>query len=173
MRGVICHSLRGSVDWNGLTIKDDHKGPVTPYAGVWIEIAGSYMFSLSDNVTPYAGVWIEINEYQHDDNLRLCHSLRGSVDWNSVRVGFQWHPQRVTPYAGVWIEIYITRFRAMLNWSLPTRECGLKFVFQACALADSGSLPTRECGLKLSNDAFFIHCGLSLPTRECGLKLSM
>ena len=33
---------------------------VTPYAGVWIEIANFSKNSVPANVTPYAGVWIEI-----------------------------------------------------------------------------------------------------------------
>ena len=34
--------------------------PVTPYAGVWIEILSKRSVILTSNVTPYAGVWIEI-----------------------------------------------------------------------------------------------------------------
>ena len=35
----------------------------------------------------------------------------------------------VTPYAGVWIEILSEwDFNGILNGSLPTRECGLKFI---------------------------------------------
>ena len=33
---------------------------VTPYAGVWIEIAIVKVRKKSDFVTPYAGVWIEM-----------------------------------------------------------------------------------------------------------------
>ena len=56
-------------------------------------------------VTPYAGVWIEIDKYHEDI------------------VSFQ-----VTPYAGVWIEIQ--KINDGKNWrgSLPTRECGLKYL---------------------------------------------
>ena len=34
---------------------------VTPYAGVWIEIASKLLFANCVAVTPYAGVWIEID----------------------------------------------------------------------------------------------------------------
>ena len=34
--------------------------PVTPYAGVWIEITKTGTAFYDINVTPYAGVWIEI-----------------------------------------------------------------------------------------------------------------
>ena len=35
--------------------------PVTPYAGVWIEITSKAAETFINNVTPYAGVWIEIS----------------------------------------------------------------------------------------------------------------
>ena len=78
-------------------------------------------------VTPFAGVWIEIDvtEIPRPDNASLpsrecglkcaahhpssawtCHSLRGSVDWNSWRKS---QGSKKTP-------------------SLPSRECGLKFL---------------------------------------------
>ena len=55
---------------------------VTPFAGVWIEIAVGSGFEHADKVTPFAGVWIEII-----DRKKGC---RGVI---------------VTPFAGVWIEI--------------------------------------------------------------------
>ena len=80
-------------------------GSVTPYAGVWIEIPGNATQFANSNVTPYAGVWIEIS--------KICF-------YRSVDV--------VTPYAGVWIEITWTPPLLISNTSLPTRECGLKYI---------------------------------------------
>ena len=37
--------------------------PVTPLAGVWIEIAKALTMLSADWVTPLAGVWIEIFQY--------------------------------------------------------------------------------------------------------------
>ena len=77
--------------------------------------------------------------------------------------------------------------------SLPSRECGLKFVALGtedqphivtplagvwiempfcCALASQtyASLPSRECGLKLLPGLARVVVVLSLPSRECGLK---
>ena len=54
------HSPCGSVDWNCIRIKFSVTCPVTPLAGVWIEM----LF-----------FWIWYNAY-------LCHSPCGSVDWN-------------------------------------------------------------------------------------------
>ena len=55
----------------------------------------------------------------------------------------------VTPYAGVWIEILSEwDFNGILNGSLPTRECGLKFCCRQYLPLYLASLPTRECGLK-------------------------
>ena len=34
---------------------------VTPFAGVWIEIRKTEVYSQTTEVTPFAGVWIEIN----------------------------------------------------------------------------------------------------------------
>ena len=55
-------------------------------------------------VTPYAGVWIEI----------FFERLIGDF-------------VQVTPYAGVWIEIRFKFDGCYECWSLPTRECGLKY----------------------------------------------
>ena len=56
-------------------------------------------------VTPYAGVWIEIRQKK----------LTYDKLW-------------VTPYAGVWIEICLLKHSTDFILSLPTRECGLKFL---------------------------------------------
>ena len=73
---------------------------------MWIEIlpfiAGASLYA----VTPYAGVWIEILPYRLPPHLHT-----------------------VTPYAGVWIEILISVSSCLIcDWSLPTRECGLKYI---------------------------------------------
>ena len=80
---------------------------VTPYAGVWIEIYAHMLVSMGVVVTPYAGVWIEMNHSQ-----RLLSFAN------------------VTPYAGVWIEIIMSKILPHSILSLPTRECGLKFIIQ-------------------------------------------
>ena len=77
-------------------------------------------------VTPFAGVWIEIASAHSLSCCALRHSLRGSVDWNiCLCIGVA--STLVTPFAGVWIEILIDI--AQITWlsSLPSRECGLKF----------------------------------------------
>ena len=37
-----------------------YQRPVTPLAGVWIEIMKHPVIPITDSVTPLAGVWIEI-----------------------------------------------------------------------------------------------------------------
>ena len=122
------HSLRGSVDWN----KD--KGWkiltfwVTPYAGVWIEISLSRLFSINSMSLPTreCGLKFSVAEAHHHPRR---HSLRGSVDWNQSLMLiclYQW--ELVTPYAGVWIEIVITSIffsahschslRGSVDWNL-------------------------------------------------------
>ena len=57
---------------------------VTPYVGVWIEIAETFVpFSIPFTVTPYVGVWIEMTSRRKSESR-----------------------YRVTPYVGVWIEIH-------------------------------------------------------------------
>ena len=53
---------------------------VTPFAGVWIEIVLSFPSSTDQMVTPFAGVWIEIFRVFKVHDICQCHSLRGSVD---------------------------------------------------------------------------------------------
>ena len=78
--------------------------PVTPFAGVWIEIRSGSLWCSQTAVTPFAGVWIEIGLV---------------IDFIP--------DQTVTPFAGVWIEIAIQSIICIGHLSLPSRECGLKF----------------------------------------------
>ena len=78
--------------------------PVTPLAGVWIEIAdhsGNLRYHI---VTPLAGVWIEI--LFRSGNQRIIHVTPLAGVWIEI-TSFD-SPLRissVTPLAGVWIEI--------------------------------------------------------------------
>ena len=73
---------------------------------MWIEITEKVQIKDKEMVTPYAGVWIEITNPEP------------TLDSDEV-----------TPYAGVWIEIKDFRQQYAKYWSLPTRECGLKSVW--------------------------------------------
>ena len=65
----------------------------------------------------------------------------------------------VTPFAGVWIEIVKCTMRIMLLVSLPSRECGLKFINFTTKDMKAKSLPSRECGLKFHvRDPPFLFC---------------
>ena len=77
--------------------------PVTPRAGVWIEMIRRPWYRPRETVTPRAGVWIEI-----EGGLSVLKIIR------------------VTPRAGVWIEIQPAYAAAPAVGSLPVRECGLK-----------------------------------------------
>ena len=63
--------------------------------------------------------------------------------------------------------------RVAYRWSLPSRECGLKFLSQAGIIKAPPSLPSRECGLKFRSLTILLIFYLSLPSRECGLKFIM
>ena len=103
----LCHSLRGSVDWNPVKFNVSKISVVslpsrecglkftvltvlppvvlvTPFAGVWIEITSSAGIWCGTDVTPFAGVWIEICWRSNNLRTQPCHSLRGSVDWNCL-----------------------------------------------------------------------------------------
>ena len=103
----LCHSLRGSVDWNPVKFNVSKISVVslpsrecglkftvltvlppvvlvTPFAGVWIEITSSAGIWCGTDVTPFAGVWIEICWRSNNLRTQPCHSLRGSVDWNLI-----------------------------------------------------------------------------------------
>ena len=122
------HSLRGSVDWNWKAASAVSLLAVTPYAGVWIEIAWFLLQYQAICVTPYAGVWIEI------EKLQVLFRCLQSLPTRECGLKFvkcqKWSEQvLVTPYAGVWIEIteYGGGYRG--TKSLPTRECGLKLAW--------------------------------------------
>jgi len=83
--------------------------PVTPLAGVWIEIVRRYRLPSRRVVTPLAGVWIEIIEcifhpviHQPSHPSRVCGLKLFCLLGDNVY-------DDVTPLAGVWIEICVTR----------------------------------------------------------------
>ena len=122
---MVCHTLRGCVDWN---IYGDMRGMNVPCHTLrgcvdWNETADSAGIETAD-VTPCVGVWIEtsIGAYRvpaPSHTLRGCvdwnsaissmpgnipgHTLRGCVDWNLLRATMV-TSSSVTPCVGVWIE---------------------------------------------------------------------
>ena len=54
--------------------------------------------------------------------------------------------------------------------SLPSWECGLKFMFGINTVDITMSLPSWECGLKYKTMGFHNFALESLPSWECGLK---
>ena len=78
---------------------------VTPFVGVWIEITVRKHGRRTSVVTPFVGVWIEIN---------------------SALVGIIF--VSVTPFVGVWIEMEEEEIFFCETESLPSWECGLKFL---------------------------------------------
>ena len=80
-----CHSHEGSVDWNSpLLLIAGEIMTVTPTKGVWIEIQlnTAYTTIWHRRVTPTKGVWIEIQHLHILQQVLMCHSHEGSVDWN-------------------------------------------------------------------------------------------
>ena len=78
--------------------------PVTPYAGVWIEIMSVQILLMKSCVTPYAGVWIEIEK-----------------DVNNKEFG------KSLPTRECGLKLSDLTTDRLQHSSLPTRECGLKY----------------------------------------------
>ena len=78
---------------------------VAPFVGVWIEISEQMQRAKKVTVAPFVGVWIEINK-----------TFIGSSTL------------KVAPFVGVWIEICFPRSSLSSGMSLPSWECGLKFL---------------------------------------------
>ena len=145
---VCCHSPRGSVDWNFLLIIPYLLQKVTPLVGVWIEIKGWDYHLRYTGVTPLVGVWIEISSKKKVTHANICHSPRGSVDWNSSVISATTKAV-VTPLVGVWIEIKLVIApwgvslchspRGSVDWNLDHVRCRPDLL---------KSLPSWECGLK-------------------------
>ena len=53
---------------------------VTPFVGVWIEIARLLLLQKVQTVIPFVGVWIEMFPIFSSKFFKYSHSLRGSVD---------------------------------------------------------------------------------------------
>ena len=100
---------------------------VTPFTGVWIEIAYQSPDGLvSDAVTPFTGVWIEIENLLPDQRAH----------------------RHVTPFTGVWIEMPKPPTIYGGIKSHPSRVCGLKSQGLGVCPAPGWSHPSRVCGLK-------------------------
>ena len=100
------------------------------------------------SVTPCVGVWIEIPYSAFAFSSAVCHSLRGSVDWNwsassccfwsschSLRGSVDWNSPKIVSFPD-------------LKSSLPAWECGLKSFTAELGSVLQASLPAWECGLK-------------------------
>ena len=143
------HSLCGSVDWNwkrgcvicnrnlslpvrecGLKSNYRHsvyvQFPVTPCAGVWIEIAT--FSNIIDNTRSHSLCGsVDWNDVIDSNSFNFTgHSLCGSVDWNCMLVSIR-HYQRCHSLCGsVDWNNHIPSIRQIRTLSLPVRECGLK-----------------------------------------------
>ena len=102
-------SLRGSVDWNLITLSIASFFKVAPFAGAWIEIGVRGNHSDMEHSRSLRGS-VDWNTYHVLFALpRFGRSLRGSVDWNCGR-RYNCRRISVAPFAGAWIE--------MMEWQL-------------------------------------------------------
>ena len=142
---------------------------VAPFVGVWIEINAGRSSKRQQESLPSWECGLKLIIWL-SGKFRCCRSLRGSVDWNHILQHIMM-TIIVAPFVGVWIEIKrrITELcmqkrrslRGSVDWnynnfynsasdlpSLPSWECGLKWVFKSFSNFFVSSLPSWECGLK-------------------------
>ena len=95
------------------------------------------------------GVWIEIiQDFQKD--IRLL----------------------VAPFVGVWIEIFFNPPLFSILLSLPSWECGLKYLDKADVDFSIVVAPFVGVWIEIKfSDVDFVIVRASLPSWECGLKL--
>ena len=142
------HSLRGSVDWNFWVQVHVHgAGRHSLRGSVDWNWRGRH-YKHGKQVTPYAGVWIEISTILYLYLRSNSHSLRGSVDWNLKK----------------------NALKHINSPSLPTRECGLKYLYIIKKKGEWKVTPYAGVWIEIVHDRKVIITAWSLPTRECGLK---
>ena len=101
-------------------------------------------------VTPFVGVWIEIVAV-------LCLTFLLAV----------------TPFVGVWIEMTISFGICVISkQSLPSWECGLKYVKRAFFKRKGKVTPFVGVWIEISFCRIAWVICWSLPSWECGLKYS-
>ena len=121
------HTLRGCVDWNMAHSVLMLLFSVTPCVGVWIETLISRSYGTVPWVTPCVGVWIETCFNNKMNTAGISHTLRGCVDWNTVK-NLTIHKR---------------------NMSHPAWVCGLKHNYLRLSITWWRSHPAWVCGLKL------------------------
>ena len=107
------------------TCYTDGGNTVAPLAGAWIEILSILFYKKIREVAPLAGAWIEIPIRRKGGQHKWVAPLAGAwIEIFSVPISNS--ISSVAPLAGAWIEISQLPATRMPNWSLPSRERGLK-----------------------------------------------
>ena len=184
------HSLRGSVDWNYRVPDRITEDRVTPFVGVWIEINKSADWQIGKQSLPSWECGLKLNHTKLPYST-TCHSLRGSVDWNSspplqhnkgtrhsLRGSVDWN----TPSNNIKVVIPRHSLRGSVDWNPTTRTVlygavvtpfvgvWIEISFWYKDFDGMASLPSWECGLKFFHPEELVSIKWSLPSWECGLK---
>ena len=145
-------------------------------------------------VTPFTGVWIEIASPIAPAAWQAGHSLHGSVDWNWLKKEHivLWYRSLPSRECGLKYDGY-ARWGAGFNKSLPSRECGLKSSMATTTATTTPVTPFTGVWIEIAALVYLVKVGLvtpftgvwieisnfppilspsgtSLPSRECGLK---
>ena len=100
---MVCHTLRGCVDWNKESgelheaYKESHPSWV---CGLKLKMYAIKNFKIRSHPSWVCGLKLNM---ETSKLLRLCHTLRGCVDWNLKGIVINLL-RNVTPFVGVWIE---------------------------------------------------------------------
>ena len=187
---IYSHSLRGSVDWNYRVPDRITEDRVTPFVGVWIEINKSADWQIGKQSLPSWECGLKLNHTKLPYST-TCHSLRGSVDWNSspplqhnkgtrhsLRGSVDWN----TPSNNIKVVIPRHSLRGSVDWNPTTRTVlygavvtpfvgvWIEISFWYKDFDGMASLPSWECGLKFFHPEELVSIKWSLPSWECGLK---
>ena len=186
------HALHGRVSWNYCQRNHRHHSEVTPYTGVWVEIAVTFKLSLHgmsrptracelkfwnfsfiiqvENVTPYTGVWVEICWTFWMFVAMLIVTPYTGVWVEIARRSYQDGKKIVTPYTGVWVEI--THLVNQLSHKLVTPYTGVwvEISLNVVFILKYFVTPYTGVWVEITACRTVDNFPQSRPTRACELK---
>ena len=121
---IICHTLRGCVDWNKFWWSKNIWRNCHTLRGCVDWNIEFYIEGLDVGVTPCVGVWIETMKYLSKSVFRKSHPAW--VCGLKLKLSIKTRWLKVTPCVGVWIETYFVTLTYDNAQSHPAWVCGLK-----------------------------------------------
>ncbi len=127
---LLCHTLRGCVDWNMMVLSHILKRVKSHPAWVCgLKLSVAFTITLSPFCHTLRGCVDWNRAWYSPVNEWGSHTLRGCVDWNR-RIWIKLKKKVVTPCVGVWIETILLHANTTEAGSHPAWVCGLKLCFR-------------------------------------------